>query len=163
MAKKTQPIRKSGSLFFLIVFISMSIPTCLVWAESDNADIDGDGWPDEYEEWLGTDPKSAESRPSSIDDFDRDGLTNEEERNAGTNPTDPDTDDDGLSDAQEIRFGNSHPTMKDTDKNGLKDLKEVIHGTDPRRPDTDGDGWLDGAELEAKSDPLDRLSVPTDQ
>ncbi len=70
-------------------------------------------------------------------DPDRDGLTNAEEADLGTDPKLPDTDFDGLTDAQEAR--------------------ELF--TDPLLPDTDEDGYLDGDEIRAHKDPLDPLSV----
>jgi hypothetical protein len=43
----------------------------------------------------------------------------------------------------------------DTDDDGLSDDDEVnIYGTDPNNPDTDGDGYLDGVEVENGYDPL---------
>jgi hypothetical protein len=43
----------------------------------------------------------------------------------------------------------------DTDNDGLSDGDEVnIHGTDPNNPDTDSDGYLDGEEVENGFDPL---------
>ena len=41
-----------------------------------------------------------------------------------TNPTDPDTDDDGLLDCEEISFG-TDPNKADTDEDGIKDGEEV--------------------------------------
>ena len=149
-------------IVFSILFLFVAaVP--LVWqvqAEVSNADTDGDGWSDEYEINLGSDPKSAESMPNSLDDPDQDGLTTIQELNAGTDPTDPDTDDDYLSDGQEVLNQNSNPLSWDTDSDGLSDFEEVVNGTDPGQPDTDGDGWLDRAETEAGSDPLNGSSSP---
>ncbi len=46
----------------------------------------------------------------------------------------------------------------DSDSDGLTDAEEVSHGTDPLDVDSDGDGFSDGAEVEAGSDPTDPLS-----
>ncbi len=46
----------------------------------------------------------------------------------------------------------------DSDTDGLTDAEEVSHGTDPLNVDSDGDGFSDGAEVEAGSDPTDPLS-----
>jgi hypothetical protein len=54
--------------------------------------------------------------PISLADSDPDGLKNSEERDAGTDPTDPDTDNDGLSDFQEVSSQASDPSAADTDK-----------------------------------------------
>jgi RHS repeat-associated protein len=72
----------------------------------------------------------------------------------------PDTDGDGLTDAEEAVLG-TDPRNPDTDGDGLTDGAEVrVHRTDPLRADTDGDGASDGAEVAAGSDPLDAGSVP---
>lgn len=66
-----------------------------------------------------------------------------------------DSDGDGLTDAQEAKYGTS-PTKKDTDGDGLTDKQEVtgfslLHygtvKTDPLKADTDGDGLSDKAEV----------------
>ncbi len=50
------------------------------------------------------------------------------------------------------------PTVTDTDEDGLSDEDEVVvYDTDPTVVDTDGDGISDAAELEAGTDPLDPL------
>jgi hypothetical protein len=153
-------MRKFISLFGLIVLVSTFIPASPGYSELHEPDTDGDGWPDEYEIKLGTNPQKTEDKPGSMDDPDMDGLTNLEERDIGTDPTDPDTDDDGLSDAQETLRGFSDPRVADTDNDGSSDLNEALDGTNPCRPDTDGDGWLDGAERTAGSDPLNSSSTP---
>ena len=65
-------------------------------------DSDNDGWPDQYEEKLGTDPKDPKNTPDPLADRDLDGLVNEKERDWGTDLTDPDSDNDNLSDSQEV-------------------------------------------------------------
>lgn len=57
----------------------------------------------------------------------------------------PDSDGDGLTDAEEEDLG-TDPQNPDTDGDGLPDGAELAVGTDPRNPDTDGDGHLDGAD-----------------
>ncbi len=42
----------------------------------------------------------------------------------------------------------------DTDNDGLSDEDEIIYGTDINNPDTDGDGYLDGEEVESGYNPL---------
>ena len=70
-----------------------------------------------------------------------------------TAPTDPDTDGDGLTDADEALFG-SDPNNVDTDSDGLNDAEEQQHGTDPLDNDTDDDQLGDGYEVNsAGSDP----------
>ena len=65
-------------------------------------------------------------------DADGDGLTNDDEAELGTDPLDADTDDDGLSDGDEV---------------GEDATYDEGEETDPLNADTDGDGVLDGTEL----------------
>ena len=60
-----------------------------------------------------------------------------------SNPYDADTDDDGLTDAQELAWG-TNPTVANTDGDGWSDGQEVQFGSNPLSTDTDGDGLLDG-------------------
>jgi len=150
----------SSTFFGLVLFASVFILDFSVYGEMAKTDTDGDGWPDEYELKLGSNPENAGRIPNSLDDPDGDGLKNLEERNAGTDPLHPDTDADGLSDAQEVLSGNSDPNLADTDKHGASDFDEAIAGTNARVPDTDGDGWLDSGEMRAGTDPNDASSMP---
>lgn len=71
----------------------------------------------------------------------------------------PDSDGDGLTDANEVWLGTATNKM-DTDEDGLSDGKEVNNlGTDPLNPDTDGDGMRDGNEVLAGTDPMNAASV----
>jgi hypothetical protein len=66
---------------------------------------------------------------------------------------DLDTDHDGLTDAQEAKYG-TNPLKADTDGDGLTDGEEVkIYGTDPLKADTDGDGYSDGEEVKKGYNP----------
>jgi len=88
-----------------------------------------------------------------------------------------DTDDDGVSDAQEDFDGDNLttaeesdagtiPVRADSDQDRLRDDRELDLGTDPLDSDTDGDGLLDGEEVEMGTDPLsadsDGDGVPDD-
>ena len=79
-------------------------------------------------------------------DTDEDGLSDSVEARYGTDPHNPDTDADGLLDGQE-----------DRNHNGVFDPGE----TDARDDDTDDDGYSDGYELAEFSDPLNPDSVPS--
>ncbi len=79
-------------------------------------------------------------------------------------PAPGDIDGDGLSDSLEITIG-TDPLENDTDEDGLTDYEEVAwdggagaysagFDTDPLNPDTDSDGIIDGAESLAGTDPL---------
>lgn len=73
----------------------------------------------------------------------------------------PDTDADGLTDAQEIGYG-TNPNLRDSDSDGLSDTDELRkHLTDPLRKDTDGDGYEDGFEISTGYDPAKATSTPS--
>ncbi len=80
-------------------------------------------------------------------DSDGDGLPDEAEIVAGTAIDDPDTDDDGVSDFDEVNWDG------DIDFNPALDL-------DPLDTDTDDDLVADGREIELGSDPKDPGSIP---
>jgi hypothetical protein len=64
-----------------------------------------------------------------------------------------DTDQDGLTDEEEIGLG-TNPNLNDTDNDGLFDREEVrVYKTNPINPDTDGDGYKDGEEVEKGYNP----------
>jgi hypothetical protein len=86
--------------------------------------------------------------------------------------TDPDDDNDGLSDLDEINDIGTDPLVADTDGDGLADGFEVNYRPNPADTytpawdlnplvvDTDGDGFKDGMELDAGYDPLDVADFP---
>ena len=58
-----------------------------------------------------------------------------------------DSDNDGLTDADETNIYNTDPNDADTDDDGISDGIEVnIANSDPTNPDTDGDNIFDGTE-----------------
>ncbi len=122
-------------------------------------DTDEDGIPNYYEkanagfDYL--DPSDAAL------DFDGDGLSNLEEFGYTTDPNDTDSDDDALSDFNEVlRYGTS-PVDADSDDDSLSDGDEIlVWDTDPALTDTDGDGYLDAEELNYFSNPRSADSIP---
>ena len=89
-------------------------------------------------------------------DSDDDGLTDGEEVILGTDPFDADSDDDGLTDGQEVEVYGTDPLDPDTDNDGLNDGDEIAAGTDPFDADSDDDGLSDGDEVHVYgTDPLD--------
>lgn len=79
-------------------------------------------------------------------DTDNDGLTDQEEIRSGTSPTDPDSDDDDLSDGEEKAWG-TNPHVIDSDSDTLLDGAEVhVLKTSPVNRDTDGDGLNDNVD-----------------
>ena len=72
-----------------------------------------------------------------------------------------DSDNDGLSDSDEIMKYHTGLASRDTDGDGLTDGDEVNkYGTDPLDYDTDNDGYSDGWEIQNGYDPLNPNSRP---
>ncbi|MCK5561295.1 MAG: right-handed parallel beta-helix repeat-containing protein [Thermoplasmata archaeon] len=126
----------------------------------DNADTDDDedGYLDEWEDSLGTDPKDATSIPP---DYDGDGAPDGDATNSMP-WMDNDDDDDGMADWWEENYGldpkDPSDANEDTDGDGLTNLEEYREDTDPLDPndgggtpiepnDTDGDGLPDEWEM----------------
>lgn len=146
-------------LFFGLCFMT-AISCYDAFGMKVKKDTDNDGWPDYHEVMLNSDPDDSESVPYPGGDYDQDGIENGLELELGTDPLSPDTDNDKLSDKQEIEWGLSDPCDQDSDNDGLSDFYEITKGSNPNHPDTDGDGWLDSAEFEAESDPNNAASTP---
>ncbi|MGM0792472.1 MAG: S-layer homology domain-containing protein [Bacillota bacterium] len=114
-------------------------------------DTDDDGLPDGYEvNILNTDPTSLYTNSSKTEDgkedFDQDGLNNLQEFSLETDPYSSDTDEDSLSDGDEVNQYGTDPLKRDTDNDLLEDDSELKFGTDPKNPDTDKNGIMDGNE-----------------
>ena len=97
----------------------------------NSVDTDGDGISD-YDEiyTIDTDPLKPDTDKNGKDDgeedFDRDGLANLEEKNISTFMDSTDTDNDGLSDYDEVKVYHTDPLMSDTDNDGVSDYEEVV-------------------------------------
>lgn len=129
-----------------------------------NADFDSDGLTDAYETYIiiklklkGIDVNGL-SDIGPDDDYDNDGLTNIEEYNYGTDPTCDDSDDDGLSDYDEIFTWNTNPNYWDTDDDTMSDGTEVACGLNPLSSDSDNNGIPDGDEVIEQEVRLSSLS-----
>ena len=113
----------------------------------EDLDSDSDGVPDLLELRLGTDPQlqdtDGDGEWDGADDYDGDGLSTLDELRLALNPLEEDSDGDGESDGEE-----------DADQDGRSNEQEIDRdGTDPLNPDTDGDGRNDGDELAMRTDP----------
>ena len=123
--------------------------------DNENGGV-GDGMDDGWEAEFGLDPNVDDSALNP----DNDGLTNLEEWNGGNNftdPNNPDTDDDGVSDGDEVNVHSSDPNDTDSDDDGLEDGEEVLAGTDLTDPDSDGDNYEDGFEIANTASGFDPL------
>ncbi|UCZ53528.1 VWA domain-containing protein [Bacillus shivajii] len=128
-----------------------------------NPDTNGNGIPDGYEYYvLNSDPSDMDSEVADLD-FSGDGLTNLEEYQHGTDPWNSDTDNDGLTDYEEIHIYGTDPLNPDTSGNGLLDGSEVRLGFDPLLKDTNGNGVIDSEELLVQEVEIENLEeVHTD-
>ena len=124
-------------------------------------DTDGDGMSDAWELEYGLDP----THDDAVIDGDGDGMSNLAEHEAGTDPADPDSDDDTLSDGDEVNQHGTDPLAADSDGDQMNDGWEQRHGLAPLDPadaddDADGDGYDNLHEYLAGSDPTDASAVP---
>ncbi|WP_205712525.1 cell wall-binding repeat-containing protein, partial [Euzebya rosea] len=83
----------------------------------------------------------------------------------GTDPLDPDTDDDGLTDGEEVNDHGTDPLDPDTDDGGTTDGVEVMDGTEPvNTPEDDAANRVDGTDrvetsVEVSSSGLDSATA----
>ncbi len=106
--------------------------------DPSNPDTDADGLPDGWEISYGLNPLDGLGDNGAAGDPDGDGLTNNDEYAYNTHPLKADTDDDGLSDWDEINTYLTDPVNPDTDDDGMPDGWEVDHGLDPFADDASG-------------------------
>ncbi|HHX57963.1 MAG TPA: hypothetical protein GX710_08105, partial [Clostridiales bacterium] len=115
----------------------------LLGTNYNKTDTDGDGLSDYEEYYLSeTDPLLTDTNNNGVldgnEDKDDDGIINIEELAIGTAINDNDSDNDGLEDGTEINTYQTNPMNVDTDQDGLTDYEEVMLGLDPTKPMTDG-------------------------
>lgn len=138
-----------------------------VGTDPQRVDTDGGGVDDWTELYVdGTNPLAAEDDgayagsgggddAATWTDSDGDWLVDEDELALGTDPNDPDTDDGGVSDGEEVFIVGTSPLdasdddtpVVDSDGDGASDVLEGYLGTDPRVADSDGGGVSDGDEI----------------
>ena len=140
--------KHSGLQSFVLRQGFISYPIAIV-ALHDN---DNDGLSNYWEDKFGLDKNDA---ADAAIDSDNDGLTNLAEYQAKTDPLLMDTDNDGLSDGDEITLYLTDALDADTDSDGLNDSEELtLYHTDPLNNDSDEDGLADGWEVTHNYDPL---------
>lgn len=144
-------------------------------AAGSTLDADGDTIPDLWEVHLGLAPGNPSD--AILDTSDDDGLTNYLEYRHRTGLNDPDSDNDGYLDGEEVVIGMDPNTPQevdddndgmpdawevyyslnpyfpgdvegDPDRDGLKNRDEYLLHTNPLVPDSDGDGLTDGEEVD---------------
>lgn len=120
------------------------------WKEFDfgtdpaNKDTDGDGLLDGFEINYYTElsPLKEDTDGNGVldgeEDFDEDCLTNLKEQEYGTDPFSADTDEDNLTDNEEIEKYKTLPYEEDTDGDGINDGDEVALNLNPLNKNTYG-------------------------
>lgn len=126
----------------------------------DLLDSDEDGLPDVYEVSIGTDINNSDSDKDNLSDYDEVFTTHTDPKIydsviEGISDSVVDCDDDELTNYFEVKYG-TDPLSRDTDDDKLSDYDEIyLYGTDPLVPDSDEDGIEDGAEIKLKLNPND--------
>ncbi|NDB65933.1 MAG: hypothetical protein EB168_09745, partial [Euryarchaeota archaeon] len=80
----------------------------------------------------------------------------------GTSPNNPDEDQDGILDGDEVALYGSNPLSTDSDDDGLSDTLELSLGLSLTSSDSDEDTFTDNHEHETGTDPLDPNEYPED-
>ncbi|WP_205859080.1 M4 family metallopeptidase [Pleionea sediminis] len=128
--------------------------------DGDGVDSDRDGISDFAEMIIGFDPQSAADGAA---DFDGDGITNRVEMLEGYDPKDKDSDNDGLTDGDELLTFGTEVMDSDSDGDGMTDGWEVQYGLnalngDDASEDADEDGYSNLYEFRTNTDPSDASS-----
>ena len=123
----------------------------MLGTDINDTDTDDDTLTDYEEVYVtGTNPLVYDSVTEGVSDADadsdEDGLTNRQEITLGTNPQKADTDGDTISDGDEVNVYHTDPLVPDTDGDGLDDGDEVLFGEDPNNEDSNGNATPDGEE-----------------
>lgn len=77
-------------------------------------------------------PDQPPPAPPEAVDGDHDGIPDDEELTIGTDPLTPDTDNDNLSDRDELRTYKTDPLNADSDGDTYTDGDEVRNGYNPK-------------------------------
>jgi hypothetical protein len=143
-----------------VIFVGLLLTACspetVKLVKEQNLEIQDTAVSDTNTDDTNTDDTNTDdtNTDDSNTDSDNDGLSDSDEIENGTDPNDSDSDDDGLTDADEDTLG-TDPNDSDSDDDGIGDQEEVIIGTDPNDTDSDDDGVSDGEELSQGLDPTD--------
>jgi hypothetical protein len=117
------------------------------------------------------DDSDGESRPfngvhdigsDEFVDTDADGLSDYEEALLGTDSNDPDSDDDGLTDGEEVDTYSTDPNDADSDDDGFSDGEEILGSTDPNDSGSYPGVWVSfaysGTEIGSIDEPFNTLA-----
>jgi len=116
-----------------------------------DSDDDNDGLFDDTETIWGTNPLVADTDDDDVIDgediFPLDNSESKDSDNDGIgNNTDEDDDNDGLKDEEELWIYETDPLIIDTDEDELSDKEEIELGTNPLKADSDEDGVIDSRD-----------------
>ncbi len=139
-------------------------------ANEDYATFSTGGWGMNFGQWMDTLPygladdewdyiiEYTELTDPNDSDSDDDGLSDGDEVNVySTNPNNLDSDADGLNDGNEVNVYSTNPNSTDSDSDQISDYDEInTHLTDPNLTDSDSDQLSDYSEINLHStDPND--------
>lgn len=122
-------------------------------------DSDSDGLADYYEMMIGTNKYIKDSDDDGLTDYQEIIVVKSnpllfDSIISGISDYDVDNDKDELNNGNEIEIG-SDPNKKDSDNDGVTDGEEInVYFTEPNNSDTDGDTLNDGDEIYLKFSPL---------
>ncbi|MEM9081228.1 MAG: PQQ-dependent sugar dehydrogenase, partial [Verrucomicrobiota bacterium] len=122
------------------------------WDDLSLPDFDNDLLPDWWEIAYGTNPILDDT----LANFDSDNLNNLEEFLAGSLPLLSDSDNDNLSDSDEVTLYLTNPSLPDSDNDGLTDGEEILtHNSNPLSLDSDSDSdtFHDNLEVQLGTNP----------
>ena len=154
---KVKETTKSGKVCESLPFVVSCIENGY---DIEVLDSDKDGLPDIYELKIGTDINKIDTDEDGLTDYQEYVYTNTDPLVydsviEGTSDADIDTDEDGLSNINEFTR-ETYPWTPDTDNDGLSDYDEIfVYNTDPLVVDSDEDGVDDGSEIKLGLDPND--------
>ena len=133
-------------------------------------DLDNDGLTN-FDEYL----QHSDPTIPDFGDSDNDGVTDDSDEcpgtppgettnSAGCSPSQLDSDQDGIDDAWELRYGldpnDPLDANLDLDKDKLTNYEEYTYNTNPNKKDTDGDGFDDKLEIDNGYNPKDPFDYP---